>query len=88
MPKSTEDLYRDGQRVGSREVGQDEDALVKGKAQDAKGLGSKVKGTAFTPPRMNPGEGASAYSARVAAARREFDAAAAEGQKAALKNIR
>lgn len=85
MPKETKREYDAANReYYGREVGQDEDALVKGKAQDASGLGSKVTGTAFKPPKMNAGESSSAYAARVASARREFEAAKVAGQKKAL----
>ena len=73
MPKGT-DYYADSSgRLTSRVVGQDEEALVKGKAQDASGLGSKVKSSAFVPPRMEPNEDSAKYSARVAKAREAWN---------------
>lgn len=70
MPKSTERTYNPNtRRIDTRTVGQDENLLAKGEAQDASGLGSKVKSDAFVPPRMEPNESSSAYSERVRKAR-------------------
>lgn len=62
-------------------------ATSKNKLQSAGGLGSKVSGTSFKPPKMNPGEDSGSYGARVAAARREFEASAIEGQKRGIKSL-
>ena len=79
MPKQIEYFTNErGQREG-RVVGQDEDLVAKAKAQDASGLGSKVKSDAFVPPKMEPVEDSAAYSARVARAR------AVHNQKKAMK---
>lgn len=80
MPKGTEDLYdANGRNIGRRETGQDEDRITAARAQNTSGLASKVKPDAFVPPKMEPNEDSSRYSARVAAAR------AAWTQKKAMK---
>lgn len=79
MPKAKEYYVNSSGQMESRDVGRDEDALVKGKAQDARGLASKVKSDAFVPPKMEPGEDSASYSRRVASAR------AAHNQRKAMK---
>lgn len=57
--------------------GSDDDTLTKGKLQTQPrgGVSTKLTGSGtFTPPKMNAGEDSGKYGARVAAARREFDA--------------
>ena len=88
MPKASEQYYDSTGKLQRRETGADEDAIMKGKSQDASGLGSKVSGSAFKPPKMNPGEDSSSYAARVAAARRAHEAAEIEGQKKAIKGLK
>ena len=88
MPKKIEYFRNEKGQTESREVGQDENALLKGKAQDASGLGSRVSGSAFKPPKMEQGESSSSYAARVASARREHEAAQVAGQKKALKEMK
>lgn len=79
MPKKTE-RYRDSMgNLQTRVVGQDEKLLDKGAAQDASGLGSKVKSDAFTPPKMEPNEPSASYSERVRKAREAYN------QKRAMK---
>lgn len=83
MPKSTERTWDPQQRKYiERTVGRDEDVVDKAKAQDASRLGSRVKpigAGVFVPPKMNPGEDSSSYSARVAAARRKWEASRQAG---------
>ena len=73
MPKSVERYKDSTNRTQTRVVGQDENALVKGAAQDASGLGSRVKSSGFVPPKMEPNEDSSKYSARVAKAREAWN---------------
>ena len=79
MPKAVEYFRNEKGQTETRVVGQDEDLVTKGRAQDASGLGSRVKSDAFVPPKMEAGEDSAAYSARVARAR------AAHNQKKAMK---
>ncbi len=70
MPKSTEQYWnRALNRYESREVGTDDDIVAKAKAQDASGLGSRVKSSPFVPPKMDPNEDSFKYSERVRKAR-------------------
>ncbi len=75
MPKKTERTWDpQQQKYVERTVGQDEDVVSKSKMQNASGLGSRVQGSAFVPPTQKEGEDSAAYGARVAAARRKWEA--------------
>lgn len=92
MPKVTEHYYNPTtKRNETRIVGQDDDVLARGAAQDASGLGSKVKPAAqesgFKAPPMIQGESPAAYLARRNKAREEYDRAKTEGQTKAIKSL-
>lgn len=50
MPKKTEQYYDSQGRLRTREVGQDEDVVVKAKLQDASGLAAKTGTSATASP--------------------------------------
>lgn len=85
MPKETKREYDSANREEyNREVGQDENLLVKGRTQNAAGLGSVVKAVR---PLRKPNETSSAYNDRVAKWQTEQDAKVA-GQTKALKALK
>lgn len=53
--------------------GSSADRATAARAQDARGLASKVKASPFVPPRMEPNEDSAAYAARVARAREAYN---------------